>query len=93
MWEIDGVDKEIFEEYLDRFSKFKPKEFKIIILDNAGFHSTKDMPIPDNIALINIPPYTPELNPSEQIWAYIKKRYKNKTFKTIEKLKIGFLIL
>lgn len=87
VWEIEGVDKSIFEKYLEEFSKFNPSEFKIMIIDNAKFHSTKNIVIPDNIALINIPPYTPELNPCEQVWQYIKKRYKNKTFETMEDLK------
>lgn len=87
VWEVEGVNKEIFQAYLNSFSEYKPKEFKIIILDNAGFHSTLNMEIPENIALINIPPYWPELNPSEQVWAYIKKRYKNKVFKTMKELK------
>ena len=36
---------------------------------------------------MRIPPYTPELNPCEQIWQYIKNRYKNKRFDSIEELK------
>ena len=57
------------------------------MIDNAGFHSTKNIKIPDNIFLLRIPPYAPELNPCEQIWQYIKNRYKNQRFKTIDNLK------
>jgi len=87
VWEIDGVNSIIFEEYLQHFSKHKPEEFKIVIIDNAGFHSTKNIEIPENVHLLRIPPYTPELNPCEQIWQYIKTRYKNQLFKTMEDLK------
>jgi len=87
VWGINGVNKEIFHNYLNALSEFKPREYKIVIIDNAGFHSTKDMEIPKNIFLLNIPPYCPELNPCEQIWAYIKKRYKNKVFPNMEELK------
>lgn len=87
VWEIEGVDKKIFQSYLEEFSKYKPKEYKIMIIDNARFHSIKETEIPDNITLLNIPPYTPELNPCEQVWQYIKKRYKNKTFDTMQELK------
>jgi len=66
IWEIDGVDKHLFQLYLEAFSQKNPEEFKIIVIDNAGFHSTLDLDIPDNIFLINIPPYSPELNPCEQ---------------------------
>ncbi len=60
---------------------------KIIIIDNAGFHSLTKYDIPENIKLIRIPPYSPELNPSEKIWAYIKQFYKNKVFENIENVK------
>ena len=87
VWEINAVDTTIFESYLKHFSQHKPKEYKIVIIDNAGFHSTKNITIPDNIKLIRIPPYTPELNPCEKVWQYIKERFKNKTFNKIEALK------
>lgn len=87
VWEINGVDTKIFEAYLYSFSKYKPQETKILIIDNAGFHSTKNITVPNNIKLIRIPPYSPELNPCEQVWAWIKSRYKNKVFKSLDLLK------
>lgn len=87
VYEIEGTTSEIFHEYLVAFSKHKPQELKIIIIDNAGFHSMKNYKIPENIKLIRIPPYSPELNPSEKIWAYIKQFYKNKVFENLTKLK------
>ena len=50
--------------------------------------TTKNIQIPENIHLINIPPYTPELNPSEKVWQFLKERFKNQTFKDINQLKI-----
>ena len=87
IYEIEGTTSEIFYKYLLEFSNYKPKELKIIIIDNAGFHSLKQYNIPENIKLIRIPPYTPELNPSEKIWAYIKQFYKNKVFKDLDNIK------
>jgi len=86
-WEVQGVDTLVFEAYLKEFSLYKPEELKIVIIDNAGFHSTKNISIPDNIKLIRIPPYTPELNPCEKVWQYLKERFKNQTFRNIENLK------
>jgi len=86
IWEINGVDTLVFEAYLKAFSSYKPNELKIIIIDNAGFHSTANIDVPDNIKLINIPPYSPELNPSEKIWSYLKTRFKNHVFENMEKL-------
>jgi len=87
VWEINGVDTKIFESYLQHFSKYKPNEYKIVVIDNAGFHSTKNINVPENIHLLRIPPYSPELNPCEQIWQYIKNRYKNQYFQNMEELK------
>lgn len=87
VWEVDGVNTTIFEQYLKEFSLHKPNEYKIVVIDNAGFHSTKNIEVPNNIFLLRIPPYSPELNPCEQIWQYIKSRYKNQLFKTMDSLR------
>jgi transposase len=57
------------------------------VIDNAGFHSTKNIEIPENIHLLRIPLYNPELNPCEQVRQYIKNRFKNQRFKKIVNLK------
>jgi transposase len=87
VYEIEGTTSEIFYEYIKSFSEYKKDEMKIIVIDNAGFHSLAKYDIPENIAFIRIPPYSPELNPSEKIWAYIKKDYKNKVFENLENVK------
>jgi len=88
VYEIQGTTSEIFYKYLCALSEHRPKELKILVIDNAGFHSMKKYNIPENIKLIRIPPYSPELNPSEKIWAYIKQFYKNKVFDNIDKVKL-----
>lgn len=87
VWEINGVDTQIFEAYLQALSQHRPTELKILVIDNAGFHSTKNITVPDNIRLLKIPPYSPELNPCEQVWQYIKHRYKNQLFKNMTHLR------
>lgn len=57
VYEIDGINTEIFEAYLNEFSKHRPEQAKIVVIDNAGFHSTKNFEIPENIYLLRIPPY------------------------------------
>ncbi len=83
---FEGVSLKIFETYLTAFSKYKPDEYKIVIIDNAGFHATANMNIPENI-LINISPYSPELNPAEKIWGFLKSKFKNKVFDSLDKVK------
>lgn len=87
VYEIEGTSSEIFFRYLEQLSLHRPEQLKIVIIDNAGFHSLKEYKLPDNIRLIRIPPYSPELNPSEKIWAYIKQYYKNKVFESMDHLK------
>jgi len=46
-----------------------------LIVDNAGWHIAKALSIPDNITLIPLPPYAPELNAMEQIWEWLRNHY------------------
>lgn len=87
VWEVEGVSTKIFEAYLNALSVHRPQEFKIVVIDNAGFHSTKNIVVPSNIFLLNIPAYSPELNPCEQVWAYLKTRFKNQVFHNMAGLK------
>ncbi len=61
-WEINEVSSDILEAYLREFSMYNPKEYKIVVIDNAGFHSTKNVEITENIFLLRISPYNTELN-------------------------------
>jgi len=56
MLELPQCNSQNFQTYLDEFSKENPDEFKIIVLDNGAFHKAKDLKIPENIALIFLPP-------------------------------------
>ena len=58
----DGISKNAFTAYLKDLSLINPREIKLVIIDNAAFHSTKDVVLPENIILIPLPPYSPELN-------------------------------
>jgi transposase len=73
-----------FQIFLNEFAKQEPAEFKIIVLDNGAFHKAKSLLIPDNIALIFLPPYSPELNPAENIWEYLKRKFTNLLCKTLD---------
>lgn len=53
-----------------------------LIIDNAGWHKSKDLAIPINITLIPLPPYAPELNAMEQIWEWIKNHFLSNQYYT-----------
>jgi transposase len=73
-----------FQIYLDEFSKQSMDEFKIIMLDNGAFHKGQNLIIPKNIALLFIPPYSPELNPAEKIWQKIKRAFSGRIYETLD---------
>jgi transposase len=47
----------------------------VMIWDGAGFHTSKQLRVPENITLVPLPPYSPELNPIENLWHYLKSHY------------------
>ena len=74
--------------FLDERSKKEPCQYKVIILDNGAFHKAKHLQIPENIGLIFLPPYSPELNPADLVWLNMKRKTTNKSYKTMEILKL-----
>ncbi len=72
----------------DNLLVFNSQEDYAKIFDDETLISNKtNIEVPDNIFLLNIPPYSPELNPCEPVWQYIKSPYKNRRFETMESLK------
>ena len=49
-----------------------PGAHAVLVLDGAGWHGAKALTVPDNISLLHLPPYSPELNPVENVWAYLR---------------------
>ncbi|MFK7873541.1 MAG: transposase, partial [Oligoflexales bacterium] len=57
----------------------------IIFMDRASWHTTEALNIPENITLMPLPPYSPELNPMEQVWQRLKQyHFSNTCFKDYE---------
>ncbi len=44
----------------------------VLVLDGAGWHSSPRLRLPDNIVLLPLPPYAPELNPVENVWEFLR---------------------
>jgi len=86
--ELPFCNSSTFQLYLEEFSLCNPDEFKIIVLDNGAFHKAKKIQIPQNIALVFLPPYSPELNPAEKIWWTIKRAYTSKLFQTLDDISV-----
>lgn len=86
MMELPKCNAETFQIFLDQMAKEEPDELKIMVLDNGAFHKAKTLIIPDNIVLLFLPPYSPELNPAEKMWAKFKRTFTNRLFHTLESL-------
>lgn len=73
--------------FLEELSNTFPKDKIILVCDGAAWHKSGSLRIPENIELVFIPPYTPEMNPIEQIWKEIRKRgFKNEVFQSLQKV-------
>ncbi len=72
--EMPHCNSYTFQLFMDHLSNQNPSEFKIMILDNGAFHHAACLNIPNNMALIFVPPYSPELNPAEKMWRFFKDR-------------------
>jgi len=76
-----------FEKFLELFATAYPDDLHIIQLDNGGFHSSLNLSIPENVILLFQPAYSPEVNPIERLWGYIKEQLKWLRFDGREELR------
>jgi len=75
---------ECMNAFLTELSKQLGIDYALVCLDNAGWHKSKGLVIPDNIRLFYLPARTPEMNPIEQLWSEVRKAgFKNRLYKTL----------
>ena len=73
--------------FLNHLSMSYPNDIIILVCDGAAWHKAGALVIPGNIRLFFIPPYTPEMNPIEQIWKELHKLgFRNEVFATLVKV-------
>lgn len=56
----------------------------VLVLDGAGWHTSKKLKVPDGMSLVFLPPYSPELQPAERLWSLVDAPLVNRTFETLE---------
>jgi putative transposase len=70
--------------FLRELSAAYPDDYIVLVADGAAWHMSKGLA---NIEIIPLPPYTPEMNPIEQIWAWLRLHgFRNEVFQTLEKV-------
>jgi transposase len=73
--------------FLEEFLKFIKGRKVLIVMDGAGWHKSDKLIFPQSIRIIIQPPYSPELNPIEKLWQYIKNHtIKNRIYKSLKEL-------
>lgn len=70
------ADTEAMQMHIDAISRaVAPGAHALVILDQAGWHTTSKLELPDNLSLVPLPPACPELNAAENIWQYLRQTY------------------
>jgi hypothetical protein len=68
------VNSEAMSLHLQEISRHvAPGAHAVLVLDGAGWHSAAALAIPDNLTLLPLPPKSPELNPVENVWGYLRQ--------------------
>ena len=82
------LNTKMINVFLEQFSKTIPaEEHAVMIWDGAGFHTSKQLQVPENVSLVQLPAYSPELNPIENLWHYLKSHFwSNRTYKDYDAL-------
>ena len=75
------MNTEKMTAFLAQVSAAHDNEFIVMVVDGASSHVSKDLAIPENIRLLRLPPYAPELNPQEHVWDEIReKEFPNRVY-------------
>jgi hypothetical protein len=84
---LPWVDARLMSIFLAQTAAQFPNEHCIMFLDGAGWHKAHELTVPDNMRLLPLPPYSPELNPAEHVWEYIRENdIRNQIFSTLDEV-------
>ena len=83
--ELPRVDTDMINLYLAELSKSFPDKNILLIWDQAGYHRSKELNLPINIKIEYLPPYSPELNPTERLWRWLRRHVcRNRLFQNLD---------
>ena len=84
-----ALNGRVVQSFLDQFAATVPAGVHaVLVWDGAGYHSAcKAVVAPPNVTLVTLPPYSPELNPVERLWLYLRQHHwSNRTYKDVAAL-------
>lgn len=70
--EMPRLDHLCFGAFLRELAREYATSLNVLVLDNAPAHIAGDLAVPENVVLLYLPPYSPELNPVERLWQDLK---------------------
>jgi len=86
---MPSVRIDIFSQVLAAFAHAVgagPDKLVILVVDRAGWHISEHVQVPDGILLVFLPPYSPELQPAECLWAFSNEPLVNRAFASLDEL-------
>lgn len=84
---LPWVNTDMMSLFLQQLSNACPNQPILLIVDQAGWHKAKDLQCPAHIRLCYLPAYSPELNPVERLWKWLRMHVcRNRLFLSLEEL-------
>ena len=86
LWLLSGVDGPIFDLLLTAFAREQGvgrRKRILLVLDQAGWHGSHVVSPPTGLTLVDLPPYSPELQPVERVWPLVDEPLANRAFQTL----------
>jgi DDE superfamily endonuclease len=81
---LPSMHTECFTVFCGEIARRHPDELIVLVCDGAASHVTGELVLPENLRIITLPPYSPELNPVEQLWDLIRERcFSNIAYKSL----------
>ena len=85
------IDTAVMNIFLEQFSRELPDDVHAaMVLDRAGWHTANALKVPANVTLVLLPPKSPQLNPAENLWHYLRSHHwSNRLYHTWEDLRLA----
>lgn len=82
---LPWVNAETMSLFLAEVAQRHADEFIFMVMDQAGWHIAGELAVPENMRLMYLPPYSPELNPAEHLWEALREeRFANHVFRDLD---------
>jgi hypothetical protein len=95
-WILPYANTELFNRVLEDFArefKLGAKKRVLLAIDQAGWHISKELKVPEGLDLILLPSHSPELQPAERLWTVVDEPIANRSFETLDDLEKFYFVV